>query len=406
MKEDSNPANLMEIIRTRRSVRRYDGAKVSSEVIRNTAQVLNHAPGFGGSRCWRFYLVQDKNPLSRFAAAALSGLKAKINPWLAAPGIPAFIAACADPDKSGRKGDKHFYLADTSIAMEYLVLSACENNLGTCWIGAFDEQPIRRVLGLHKHIRIVAISPLGYPFRREPSPLDLAAQYDRYGIRAMHKKRLLMEEILFLNEYGNKHNLPPVGARHASPLHESGKQSAKVILGLMQKIKFADSFTPKPVEPEKTALLIEAARLAPSASNAQPWRFILVEGKKQREALEAAAYDENGLPVPFTSAPMVIAAVAVVGFGRERGREQPYFLIDVPIAITHILLMASALGLGVNVLFDFSERRARQVLHIPERCRIVALISIGYPSRRTTKDTFPLQFFSAPPPRKPTFEIL
>ncbi|MFH1538244.1 MAG: nitroreductase family protein [bacterium] len=410
MKKKTESKTLLQIIGERRSVRRYDGTDVPADAIRSAARVLDLAPGRGGERCWRFIILRDDKERGRLIDAALGSLKGKINSWLAAKGIPAMIAACADPGSgagagpkpAGRLRDKRFYLSDTSIAMELLVLAAREGGLGTCWIGAFEEGPVRRALGVGKDMRVVAISPLGHPYKKPPALTDLAAQYDRYTEQTLHKRRLPLRDIVYLNKYGDRLELPFRDDVFRSA--KSGKAgTGEVIQTLAGSMKFADSFSERRPKREQLAWIFEAARLAPSANNSQPWRFILVDDRKQREALESATCDEDGMPAPLSQAPVVIAAAAETPLVPVSKHEQPYFMIDIPIAISHILLMAAELGIAANVLFDFSERRVRRVLKIPDRSRVVALISLGHPAEKGEK--FPLEYFAAKPAKKHTFEI-
>ncbi|MEW5945162.1 MAG: nitroreductase family protein, partial [bacterium] len=407
---DGELAELMNIVRGRRSVRRYDGARVSKETLKRVARVVDHAPGFGGRRCWKFFVAGDERLVRGLISACGTGLRSSINPWLRAPGIPAFVVACARPGLSGRSRDRHFYVSDTSVAMEFLVLSAWENGLGTCWIGAFEEEPVKRALGHDGGFRVVAVSPLGYPMRRTPKALDLAGQYDRYAVERMHKRRLPQREILSRNVYGRRFELPcaPGGAPGAV---EGGAGSAagrgETLLSLVKGVRFAKAFSGRAVEDWKIGAMVEAARLAPSASNAQPWRFILVDDDRTKERLESAAWDDDGLPVPFASAPVVIAAVATEeSLIRMRGEQQPYYLIDVPIALSHVMLAASSLGVALNLSFVFSEKKVKEILRIPARCRVVALVAAGYPTARKGGDAFPLQYFSASAPGKSTFTVV
>ena len=77
---------------------------------------------------------------------------------------PIIIVGCADPAKSGQKDDKQYYLLDMGISMEHLMLAATEQGLGTCWIGGgFDENVVKEALDIPKEIRVVALTPLGFP---------------------------------------------------------------------------------------------------------------------------------------------------------------------------------------------------------------------------------------------------
>jgi nitroreductase len=80
---------------------------------------------------------------------------------------PVVIVVCAVPARSGRRyrerGEKLYCLQDTAAAVQNILLAAAGSGIGTCWVGAFDEEGVRRVLGLGHDLRPVAMIPLGYP---------------------------------------------------------------------------------------------------------------------------------------------------------------------------------------------------------------------------------------------------
>jgi nitroreductase len=79
------------------------------------------------------------------------------------------------------------YPIDVAIAIDHITLSAVEEGLGTCWIGHFDEAPIKKLLGIPAHVRIVELLPLGYP--ADPSPKE--------------KHRLPLKEIVMMDRWGS-----------------------------------------------------------------------------------------------------------------------------------------------------------------------------------------------------------
>jgi nitroreductase len=86
----------------------------------------------------------------------------------------------------------------------------------------------------------------------------------------------------------------------------------------------------------------------------------------------------------FASAPVVIAACALSWVVPNRGREQPFFMIDVPIAITHIVLMAEELGIGTSLSFDFDEAALLRLIRAPKEYRAVSLIALGYAEKHAS----------------------
>ena len=144
--------DFMDVVRARRSVRRYRPDPVPQAKLDHLLEAARLAPSWANGQCWSFILVTDPKAKSRLAEAG--------NEWVEQ--APVVIAACADPRKSGSKKDQPYYLVDIGIAMEHLVLAATDQGLATCWVGWFDEQKARSALGVPKDIRLVALMPLGY----------------------------------------------------------------------------------------------------------------------------------------------------------------------------------------------------------------------------------------------------
>ncbi|MFH1707563.1 MAG: nitroreductase family protein [Planctomycetota bacterium] len=143
----------------------------------------------------------------------------------------------------------------------------------------------------------------------------------------------------------------------------------------IQKRYSVRSYLDRPVEEAKLLAVLEAARLAPSASNRQEWRFVVVRDPEVRSALCAAGSDQ-----PFIAqAPVVIACCAETdGHAMRCGHK--CFLIDVAIAVDHMTLRALELGLGSCWVGAFDAPAVRRILGIPDRVEVVELLALGYPA--------------------------
>jgi nitroreductase len=136
---------------------------------------------------------------------------------------------------------------------------------------------------------------------------------------------------------------------------------------------------------------LEAARLAPSACNSQPWSFIVVDQPADRDALAAAAFTGvHGFNKFAADAPVLVVAVrelskfsARVG-GWVRGLD--YSLIDLGIACEHLVLQAAEEGLGTCWLGWFDERAVGKVLGLPRKAKIDIIIALGYSADAGTRD--------------------
>ncbi|HSA96770.1 MAG TPA: nitroreductase family protein [Acidobacteriota bacterium] len=160
-------------------------------------------------------------------------------------------------------------------------------------------------------------------------------------------------------------------------------------------------FLPTPVEPEKLRACLEAARLAPSAHNVQPWRFIVVDDPALKERLAAAAFSGFYSGSKFAAAaPVILVVLAKPGRATVRLGSHiqgvPYYLIDMGIAGEHIVLQAEELGLATCWMGWFSYRRARKVLGIPRAFKLVAMMPLGYAASRPRRE----------PPRRTIDEIV
>jgi len=129
------------------------------------------------------------------------------------------------------------------------------------------------------------------------------------------------------------------------------------------------------VEEEKLTAILEAGRLAPSASNRQEWRFVVVRAPEKRVKLAEAANQQTFVG----EAPVVIAACAVTDAHLMRCGQACY-PIDVAIALDHMSLAAAELGLGTCWIGAFDEDQVKKILNIPQEIRVVALMPLGYPS--------------------------
>ena len=123
--------------------------------------------------------------------------------------------------------------------------------------------------------------------------------------------------------------------------------------------------------------LLGAARVAPSADNLQTWRFVVVRDAERRRALAQAA----ARPVDQCAdqAPVMLVACGVRAVVTRIRNEQPFVWIDVPIAITNLLLEATELGLAYAWTLEPDEARVRQILGIPDEVRVIALCALGWP---------------------------
>ncbi len=154
---------------------------------------------------------------------------------------------------------------------------------------------------------------------------------------------------------------------------------------LIRERQSVRSYADTPVEPEKLAMLVDAVRLAPSASNAQPWKLVMVDDPVLRGEIAQATFSQA---IAFNRFAPQAPVIAVLTIERTRTitqiggwlKDREYQLIDIGIAAEHLCLQAAELGLGTCMIGWFNEKKIKHLLRIPRGTRIGLLVTIGYPA--------------------------
>jgi nitroreductase len=157
----------------------------------------------------------------------------------------------------------------------------------------------------------------------------------------------------------------------------------KEILDLIKSRQSDRKYSDKPVEKQKIERILEAGRMAPSACNAQPWKFIVVnEPELVRKVAETTSAKLIGMNSFVAQAPVQIVVVREKpNFTSKVGatiKNKDYSLIDIGIASENICLQAQAEGLGSCMIGWFDEPEVRKLLSVPRSKRVELIITIGY----------------------------
>jgi len=151
--------DFYELVKARRSIRSFKSDPVDEDLLKRVLEAARLAPSWKNLQCWRFIVVCGEESKTGILAAIPDTNPGK----KAIAAAPVAIVLCADPRASGVMGDRHYYLVDSGIAMEHLILAARAEGLGTCWIGVFEEDVVKSALSVPADWRVVALTPLGYP---------------------------------------------------------------------------------------------------------------------------------------------------------------------------------------------------------------------------------------------------
>ena len=163
---------LMEVIRGRRSIRRFEQEEVPQQALDAILEAVQWAPSWANTQCWEIIVVRDQA-----AKEKLQATLPKTNPASKAiVEAPIVLVVCGKLKSSGYyKGQvttKHgdWFMFDLGIATQNICLAAYDQGLGTVIVGLFDHDKAKEILGLPDGYEVVAMVPVGYPAKDSPAP--------------------------------------------------------------------------------------------------------------------------------------------------------------------------------------------------------------------------------------------
>lgn len=156
---------FLELVKTRRSVKRYSAKSVSREVIARCLEAAQLAPSACNSQPWYFIVVDDQDLKNKVANAAFSGIYS-MNSF--AKDAPVLVVVVRDKSSyfaalGGYCRGIQFSLIDIGIACEHFILQAEEEGVGTCWLGWFNEKAVKKILGIPHNKKADIMISMGYP---------------------------------------------------------------------------------------------------------------------------------------------------------------------------------------------------------------------------------------------------
>lgn len=167
--------DVLSAIKGRRSIRKYSDKPVEEEKLLKVLEAARLAPSARNEQNWKFIVVKDPETKEKLTEAIGQSFVGE---------APIILVSCGTEPKSVMRGGQPRYTVDLSIATAYMILEAYEQGLGTCWLGSYDEDKVKKVLGIPEDVRVVAITPLGYP-AESPAPrprkeFDEIVCYDKF----------------------------------------------------------------------------------------------------------------------------------------------------------------------------------------------------------------------------------
>ena len=145
---------VFKAIQTRRSVRKYQSAPVPEEKLKKVLEAARIAPSAHNAQDWKFVVVKDQEKRKALAEGAGQSFIAKSPVIIVAIGLePEHLLSSGNPA----------YAINLAIAVDHMTLAAVEEGLGTCWIGAFSQEEVKKALNIPEDYQVVALLPLGFP---------------------------------------------------------------------------------------------------------------------------------------------------------------------------------------------------------------------------------------------------
>ncbi|MFH1849836.1 MAG: nitroreductase family protein [archaeon] len=175
--------DVLECIKQRHSVRRYEKKEVDWDKIGIILEAARHAPSSGNLQNWKYLVVKEEGIREEIAAASVQQF------WMS--NAPVHIVVCAEVEKAQRfygiRGDRLYSIQNCAAAIENMMLAATSIGLASTWVGAFDEEKIKGILGIPDYIRPQAILVVGHAAEEPEAPA-----------------KLHLEDLVYIGKWGNR----------------------------------------------------------------------------------------------------------------------------------------------------------------------------------------------------------
>ncbi|MEW6553416.1 MAG: nitroreductase family protein [Actinomycetota bacterium] len=354
----STPWSLWGVLYARRSHRKYLPPDAGRDISDSLKETVRLACAVRGASEDSLLAVTDAGTVERIRKRLHKGMQGKINLWLNRSPVQGFLVLALP--KQDVRAERPRELPATAAAAEDVVLWLTEAGMGTCWLGGLNQREMREVLGLGKDIFVSAVIPFG-----KPKPRVKAMDMDHMMYLQISRKRKPLPDIACLEAIDKPYKLPEF---EKGSFAAAGAQD---IAGLLRQLgEKRDSDADVPLDLAVDACF-EAARISPSAGNVQNWHFIAVRGEDALRDLAQACGVESAW------------RAAIVGAGdKDMSRlyekmEKPFWMIDLPIALSQMSLMAASMGLALDLcLSDIDETAVNAVVGLKPPLRAVGVIGI------------------------------
>jgi|GEM_PF-539301 len=346
---------LWDVVYGRRSYRKYVPAVLPAGSATGLDEVIALSSRVRGApeRCVKAFTEQSL--VERIRVGLQKGALNKINFWVARTSPSGFLLM--EVPEEDLTIDRPKALPAASLVMEDTVLWLAEKGLGSCWLGGVNQKELATIAGA----RAGATVPIAIPFGTPSKKVTPASGSTAGAVIARKRKQL--PAVAFIESMDAPYEPP-------ADISAEGFEASAVqdVGGLLEQMG-ADAGAPGGPAPLPGLLVeacFEAGRVAPSAGNSQPWSFIAVTEPERLEELEKAC-----APGGWRAA---IVVVAQPSSWRSALAERPFWMIDGPIALSHISLMAASAGRAVRVFVNgFDEGPVADAIRAHQGNRVVGV---------------------------------
>lgn len=170
---------LSEAIKNRRSIRQFQDKEVEQEKLDQLLEAAILAPSAKNYQSWEFIIVKDPEKIKKLSVSSTGTCRFE--------GVPIIIVVCSDMNRvagSTEERKDRFSIQDCAAATQNILLTAHSLGLGTCWVGSYAPDPVKKELNIPEHVRILTLIPLGYPAETPTAPernaLDAVVHEDSF----------------------------------------------------------------------------------------------------------------------------------------------------------------------------------------------------------------------------------
>jgi nitroreductase len=328
-----SPWSLWDTLYARRSHRKYLPSQVDDNLFASLREMVELAVSVRNAGGDSLVMVTEKTRVEKLKKNIHKGVQGKINLWLARAPLHGFLVLVLP--KQDVASERPQLLPQTVMAAEDCILWLTEAGQGTCWLGGISQKGVKKVMGLGGEMFVPAVIPFG-----KPKPRVQARDIDHMMYRTVSRKRKPLSDIAHLETMGRPYLVSEIERK---PFSASQVQDVAGLLLRLEEMSESEGDVDLGLAIDAC---LEAARISPSAGNAQTWNFVAVSGEDALRELAQACGIEGGW-----RAAIVGVGEPSIGFIYEI-MEKPFWMMDLPIAFSQMSLMAASMGCGVDLCVD------------------------------------------------------